>query len=127
MSNISRKEFFDLLELQKDRPNGPVRGKADWDEIYKELKKVNVPMDIKTIHEVFVDQVVTRYRTKNKLQEWAKAERCLEIYEGGKYYYYFGRLPPGMRKKLEAIRKERADTEKRIAKELAEKLLPIPK
>ena len=126
MSNISRKEFFDLLQAQKDKPNGPTRGKADWEAIYKELKGVNVPMDIKTIYELFVKGVVTRYRTKNKLQEWAKAERCLEIYEGGKYYYYFGRLPPGMRKKLEAIRKERAETEKRIAKELEDKLLPVP-
>ncbi len=114
MSNISRKEFFDLLQAQKDKPNGPTRGKADWDAIYKELKKVNVPMDIKTIHELFVKHVVTRYRTKNVLQEWAKKDRCLEIYEGGKYYYYFGRLPPGMRKKLEAIRKERKEAEAAI-------------
>ena len=113
-NNISRKEFFDLLQTQKDQPNGPKRGKADWDEIYKELKKVNVPMDIKTIQELFVKDVVVRFRTKNKLQEWAKAEKCLEIYEGGRYYYYFGRLPPGMRKKLEAIRKERKETEAAI-------------
>ena len=114
MDNISRKEFFDLLEEQKDRPSGPVRGKADWDAIYKELKKVNVPMDIKTIYELYVKGVVTRYRAMKKLQEWARAERCLEIYEGGKYYYYFGRLPPGMRKKLEAIRKERKETDERL-------------
>ncbi len=114
MSNISRKEFFDLLQAQKDKPNGPKRGKADWDAIYKELKKVNVPMDIRTIQELFVKGVVVRFRTKNVLQKWAEEEKCLEIYEGGRYYYYFGRLPPGMRKKLEAIRKERKDTEAAI-------------
>jgi len=119
MSDISRKEFFDLLQAQKDNPVGPTRGKADWEAIYKELKKVNVPMDIKTIQELYVKDVVVRYRTMNKLHEWSNQERCLEIYERGKYFYYFGRLPPGMRKKLEAIRKEREETDARLDEEYA--------
>ena len=106
---ISKKEFFEALERADETPSRAAPGRADWETIYKELKKTKEPLDIKTIQEDYVKGAVVRYRTKNVLQEWAEQGRCLQIYDKGRYWYYFGRLPPGMRAKIEEMKKKREE------------------
>lgn len=86
---ISKEEFFRLLD-DPDAQEAPGYSKANWDAIYDALRETNIPLDIRTIYEQYVKGVVTRYRTKNKLQEWAAQDKCLMIFKWGRYWFYFG-------------------------------------
>jgi len=106
---LSRTEFFERLSNPKVKSAAIKPGRADWEAIYKELKTTKEPLDIKTIFEDYVKGAVTRYRTKNVLQSWAVQGKCLQIYDEGRYWYYFGRLPAGMRAKLEEMAANREE------------------
>jgi len=97
---LSKREFFKLL-AEGGGPAAPSPGKANWNAIYAELKKTKIPLTIKIIQEHYVKGAVTRYRTKNKLQEWAAAGKCKQIWHKGKYWFFFGRAPRKRKKKEE--------------------------
>lgn len=92
--SISKKEFLSLLGTGKVETTMAKQGKADWDVILKELKKVQAPLTIAQIQKYYVKDVVTRYRTKCVLEDWWKAKKCLRLVVKGKYVYYF-RIPKG--------------------------------
>jgi len=87
--SLSRKEFLQYMRGEKLPTTVSSPGKADWDAILKELKKTRAPIDIATIQKYYVKDVVTRFRTKNKLEEWWKAGKCLRLVKNRKYIYLF--------------------------------------
>ncbi len=92
--SMDKREFLSILESGKGETTVSKPGKANWDTIFKELKQVRAPLDIATIQKYYVKDVVTRYRTKCKLEEWWRAKKCLRLTKGRKYVYYF-RIPKG--------------------------------
>ncbi len=92
--SMSKKEFLSMLATGNAETTVSKPGKADWDAIFKELKKVRAPLDIATIQKYYVKDVVTRYRTKCKMEEWWIAHKCLRLTKGRKYVYFF-RIPKG--------------------------------
>jgi len=92
--SMSKKEFLSMLGTGNAATTVTKQGKADWDDIFKDLKQVRAPLDIATIQKYYVKDVVTRYRTKCKLEEWWRASKCLRLVNKGKYVYYF-RIPKG--------------------------------
>ncbi len=89
---LSRDEFKKLL---KEGFETPVRGKADWDRILKELKRVHrrktaVPLTISQIYQNYVKGVVSRFRTRKKLEEWRAQGVCTRVFYKGQWYYWFG-------------------------------------
>ena len=91
---LSKKEFLSMLATGNVQTTKATGAKADWDAVLKELKQVHAPLDIATIQKYYVKDVVTRYRTKCKLEEWWKASKCLRLVNKGKYVYFF-RVPKG--------------------------------
>lgn len=89
---ISRDEFLNIWK-DPEYKNAPTPGKAEWNKIYAELKKTNLPLDIKTIWEEYVHEVVTRFRTKEVLKEWALKGKCKKVFWKGRYWFYFGEEP----------------------------------
>ena len=88
--NLSIEEFLVLL-TDEQTPRFAYTGRADWFAIYRELKKTDIPLDIATIHKQYVKGVVTRFRTKNVLLEWAAQGKCQHVFHNGRYWFYFGR------------------------------------
>lgn len=105
---LSKKEFYDILQ-NPDMPKAPVLGKADWDAILQELKKVTEPLPISTIHEEYVKGVVTRFRTKNVVQRWAAQGKCKQIWYKGQYWFLF--------EEIKGSRKSRKPKEPKAPKE----------
>lgn len=93
--SVSKKEFLSMLGTGNAETTVSKPGKADWDEIFKELKQVRAPLDIATIQKYYVKDVVTRYRTKCKLEEWWLAKKCLRLVGKNRKYVYYFRIPKG--------------------------------
>ena len=93
--SMSKKEFLSMLGTGKVETTVSKPGKADWSTILKELKQVHAPLDIATIQKYYVKDVVTRYRTKCKLEEWWRAKKCLRLVGKHRKYVYFFRIPQG--------------------------------
>lgn len=87
--SLSRREFLDFIKSGKAERKYPTTGKVDWDAVYKELKKTKAPITIRIIHEEYVKGQVTRYRTKNKIQEWEAQGKCIMIWHQGMYQILF--------------------------------------
>ncbi len=93
--SISKKEFLSMLATGNVETSVVKAGKADWDAIFKELKQVQAPLDISTIQKYYVKDVVSRYRTLNKMDEWWRAKKCLRLVGKNRKYVYFFRIPKG--------------------------------
>lgn len=85
--SVDTKTFIKILEEGKAPTKAPKRGKADWDAIYEELIKVEIPMTTTQIWERLAKKVVSRYRTREKLHEWHDLGKCKRIYLGNKYHW----------------------------------------
>ena len=91
--SVDRKTFFSMLKNENVPTKKPDIGKANWDTIYKELCEVSVPLTTSQIWDHYVKHAVSRYRTKDKLHEWAETGKCHRLYIRNKYLWYFGEVP----------------------------------
>jgi len=94
---MSRSEFFERMnKVPNSMTTRLPASKAQWNYIYTELRKTEVPLTTAQIWKVYVKQIVTRHRTKNKLHEWAEKDACIRLKKNGMYHWYFGPIPEGV-------------------------------